>query len=218
MLIHDGTVHIESNDILKYLEEHFPNPRLVPDGNEAKMFQQLEKENNLHHDLRNLSMRYVLPPETAGKTPEVLENYRSLGSGTVGGEVDTRREIELDYWQRFNANGGITDEAVRRSAQRFRRALDELDKILGERDFLFDDTLTLMDISWFIYVNRLRLVSYPIETLHPRVNAWFDRLKGGTAFAKEAVVPDHIQARLTKRRVRESSEGRSFSQVAAVEN
>lgn len=217
VLIHDGAVHIESNDILMYLDEHFPNPRLVPEGCEAEMSRLLEKENDLHHDLRNLSMRYVIPPETAGKTPEVLENYRNLGSGTVQGEVDKRRQIELDYWQRFSANDGITDEAVRQSAQRFRRELDELEKILGERDFLFADALSPMDVAWFIYVNRLRLVSYPIETLHPRVDAWFERMKNQPAFAKEAVVPDHLQTKLAERRVRESREGRSFSQVAAVE-
>jgi len=214
VLIHDGTVHIESNDILMYLEKHFSDPPLIPEGSKKEIFQQLDKENDLHHDLRNLSMRYVLPPESAGKTPEVLENYRSLGSGTVRGEVDIRREIEFDYWQRFNTNGGIPDEAVRRSAQRFRCALDELEEALGERDFLFDDTLSLLDVAWFIYVHRLRLVSYPVETLHPRVTAWFERLKSEPAFAKEAIVPSHVQARLTERRAQESREGRSFAQVA----
>lgn len=217
VLIHDGTVHIESNDILMYIEEYFPDPPLIPEGSKKEIFQQLDKENDLHHDLRNLSMRYVLPPESAGKTPEVLENYRSLGSGTVRGEMDTRREIEFDYWQRFNANGGISDEAVRRSAQRFRSALDELEEALGKRDFLFDDTLSLLDVAWFIYVHRLRLVSYPIEALHPRITAWFERLKNEPAFAKEAIVPDHVQARLTERRARESGEGRSFTQVVAGE-
>ncbi|MFL2546768.1 MAG: glutathione S-transferase family protein [Candidatus Rariloculaceae bacterium] len=217
ILIHDGTVHIESNDILKYLEEQFPDPRLVPEGRETEMFQQLENENDLHHDLRNLSMRYLQPAATAGKTPEVLANYRSLGSGTVGGQADKKREIEIDYWERFSANGGITDETVRQSAQRFRNTLDELEEILEKRDFLFDDTLTLLDVAWFIYVNRLRLVSYPIDKLHPRVDAWLERLKIQPAFAKEAVVPDQVQTELAERRVRESNEGRSLSQVADVE-
>ncbi len=215
VLIHDGTVHIESNDILMYLEKCFPDPPLIPEGRKKEIFQKLDKENDLHHDLRNLSMRYVLPPESAGKTLEVLENYRSLGSGTVRGEVDTWREIEFDYWQRFNTNGGIPDEAIRGSAQRFRHALNELEEILGEQNFLFDDMLSLLDVAWFIYVHRLRLVSYPIETLHPRVAAWFERLKSEPAFAKEATVPSHVQARLTERRTQESKEGKSFAQVVA---
>ena len=32
VLVHDGTVHIESNDIIAYLEKTFPQPPLVPEG------------------------------------------------------------------------------------------------------------------------------------------------------------------------------------------
>jgi len=32
VLVHDGVVHIESNDILAYLEERFPTPALIPTG------------------------------------------------------------------------------------------------------------------------------------------------------------------------------------------
>jgi glutathione S-transferase len=217
VLIHDGAVHIESNDILRYIEERFPDPVLIPEGCEQEVAQLLKEEDDLHHDLRNLTMRYIIPPELVGKTPEVLENYRNLGSGTVEGAEDARRLIEVDYWHRFNVNGGITDEAVRQSADRFRSAFDEMEYILGEHDFLLADTLSLVDVAWFIYVSRMvGLLAYPMESLHPHVFAWFERLRSQPAFAKEAVVPDHVQAQLAERRARESSEGRSFRQVAAV--
>jgi len=34
VLVHDGAVHIESNDIIAYLEKTFPTPKLVPAGHE----------------------------------------------------------------------------------------------------------------------------------------------------------------------------------------
>ena len=34
VLVHDGAVHIESNDIIQYLEERFPTPRLIPAGHQ----------------------------------------------------------------------------------------------------------------------------------------------------------------------------------------
>jgi ganglioside-induced differentiation-associated protein 1 len=216
VLVHDGAVHIESNDILMYLEERFPKPELVPGGCEREVARLLKKEDDLHHDIRNLTMRYIIPPELVGKTPEVLENYRNLGSGTVAGEVDARRQLEVDYWHRLNVNGGITDEAVRQSADRLRREFNELENILSERDFLYGDTLSLVDVAWFIYTHRMNLLSYPMETQHPRVHAWFERLKKQPAFAKEIVVPDDVQANLAERRARESSEGRSFHQIAAI--
>ena len=36
VLVHDGRVIIESNDILAYLEEIFPEPPLIPDGKMAQ--------------------------------------------------------------------------------------------------------------------------------------------------------------------------------------
>ncbi|HEY5964613.1 MAG TPA: glutathione S-transferase N-terminal domain-containing protein, partial [Xanthobacteraceae bacterium] len=30
VLVHDGAVHIESNDIIAYLEQTFPSPKLIP--------------------------------------------------------------------------------------------------------------------------------------------------------------------------------------------
>ena len=32
VLVHDGAVHIKSNDIIQYLESRFPPPRLIPAG------------------------------------------------------------------------------------------------------------------------------------------------------------------------------------------
>ena len=37
VLVHDGGVHIESNDIIAYLEKTFAQPRLVPEGHENEV-------------------------------------------------------------------------------------------------------------------------------------------------------------------------------------
>src|ERR1700687_3685734 len=43
VLVHDGTVHIESNDIIQYLEKNFPTPRLIPPGHENEVTKLLER-------------------------------------------------------------------------------------------------------------------------------------------------------------------------------
>lgn len=218
VLVHDGAVHIESNDILMYLDEHFPEPRLVPEGREDEITKRLQNEDDLHLDLRNLTMRYVIPPDVVGKSPEVLASYRRYGSGTVQGAADTRRPVELEYWERFNAHGGVTDEAVAASAQRFRSEFDALEATLTRQEFLFGDSLSLLDVAWFVYVTRMKLVSYPVEALHPRVDRWFETLKARPAFSKEAQVPDRVRAQLAVRREREASAGKSLVQVAGFES
>ncbi len=69
-------------------------------------------------------------------------------------------------------------------------------------------------MAWFVYVIRMKLVSYPIEKLHPRVDRWYESLKSRPAFSKEAQVPDQVKAQLAERRAREASEGKSLVQVA----
>ena len=37
VLVHDGAVHIESNDIITYLEQRFPTRKLIPAGHENEI-------------------------------------------------------------------------------------------------------------------------------------------------------------------------------------
>jgi glutathione S-transferase len=48
VLVHHGAVHIESNDIIAYLEKTFPQPRLVPEGHENEVGALLKHEDDLH--------------------------------------------------------------------------------------------------------------------------------------------------------------------------
>ena len=47
-LVHDGVVHIESNDIIDYLDTTFPDPPLRSAENEAEMLQWLKLSAELH--------------------------------------------------------------------------------------------------------------------------------------------------------------------------
>ena len=213
-LIHDGAVHIESDDIIMYLDQIYPQPKLVPEGREDEMINMLEHEDNLHLDLRNLTMRYLIPVDVVGKSQEVLEKYRQYGSGTVQGDSDTRRPIELDYWERFNAEGGISDRAVKSSALRFHEEFNFFEKTLLKQKFLFDDVISLLDVAWFVYVTRMKLVSYPIKKLHPRLDAWYEGLKKRPEFFAETVVPEHLQKQLLSRHETDLTNGKSLIHLA----
>ena len=52
VLVHDGAVHIDSNDIIQYLEKTFPTPKLIPNGHENEVAALLKHEDDLHLDLR----------------------------------------------------------------------------------------------------------------------------------------------------------------------
>ncbi|MGC1357225.1 MAG: glutathione S-transferase N-terminal domain-containing protein [Xanthobacteraceae bacterium] len=75
VLVHDGVVHIESNDIIQYLEKTFAAPKLIPAGYENEVATLLKHEDDLHLDLRTLSFRFVFAPPGPPKPAESLKSY-----------------------------------------------------------------------------------------------------------------------------------------------
>jgi glutathione S-transferase len=211
--VHDGAVHIESNDIITYLEKTFPTPRLIPSGHENEVAALLKHEDDLHLDLRTLSFRFVFDPPGPPKSAEALKNYAANGSGTVQGAQDRAKMIQIEFWQRAAAEG-FTDQAARASAQKFRAAFDALDEHLAERPYLLGDTLSVLDIAWFIYANRLALGGYPLARLHPNVGAWFKKLAARPEFAKEVAMPPEAVARLVETRRAQVRDGKTLEAVA----
>jgi ganglioside-induced differentiation-associated protein 1 len=213
VLVHDGAVHIESNDIITYLERTFPTPKLIPAGHENDVAALLKHEDDLHLDLRTLSFRFVFDRPGPPKPAEALARYAANGSGTVQGAPDREKAVQIEFWQRA-ARDGFTDQAARASAQKFRAEFDALDRRLAEQPYLMGDALGVLDIAWFIYANRLSLAGYPIARLHPHVGTWFGALAARPEFAKEVVMPPEAMARLAATRDAQAQSGRTLEQVA----
>lgn len=214
-LVHDGDVHIESNDILIYLESVFPEPRLIPEGLENKVAELLKHEDDLHPDLRALSFRFVFNPPRAPKSPEDLKVYATAGSGTVGGKADQRIGVEIEFWERM-ASEGITDEAVRSAIAKFRDVFTQLDNTLAGQEYLLAEGFSVLDIAWFIYANRLILTGYPIGRLHSNLGAWYHRLAKFSEIAKEVALPPPVKEKFDATRAQHLAEGVHLEAVVGL--
>lgn len=212
-LVLDGAVHIESNDIITELEKNFPEPRLIPAGRESEIAELLEHEDNLHLDLRTLSFRFAFGRKGPPKSAEALASYREGGSGTVQGRADANKDREIKFWERA-ALEGFTDDACRKSALKFQAAYNKLDADLAGNDYLLGDALTVVDIAWFIYTNRLALAGYPFARLHPNVAAWLDKLRLKPEFAQEIQIPPAAREAMDATRHEQEQAGATLSQVA----
>ncbi|MBT6384373.1 MAG: glutathione S-transferase family protein [Alphaproteobacteria bacterium] len=214
-LIHDGEVHIESNDIIVLLDERFPERKLVPQIQKDKIVDLLRHEDDLHLDLRTLTFRYTHPRGKEPRSKETLQNYRNRGSGQVGGEIDEAKERELKFWETA-ADVGITDDAIRISTNKFRAAIDELNDLLTDNKNLMGEEITVLDIAWVIYLNRLVRCGYPLERLHPRVNTWFNSLRMLPEFNNELVVPPEVQKAVDQNHERQRLDGTTLVEVAGL--
>ena len=126
----------------------------------------------------------MFAPPGPPKPAEALASYAANGSGTVQGARDRDKEIQIEFWQRA-AKEGFSDERVRASAQKFRTEFDALNQRLMQLPYLMGESLSVLDIAWFIYAYRLSLAGYPLKRLHPRVGAWEEKLRARPEFAKE---------------------------------
>ena len=130
-----------------------------------------------------------------------------------GRDDRAKLDEQIDFWKAYAAHG-YTDEETRQSAQTFRRVFDELDGRLDGHAYLMGAKLTVLDVAWFIYVNRLMLAGYPVGRLHPRLGAWFADLHARPEFAKEIALPPPVEEAFAATRKAHDEAGQSLEAVA----
>ena len=211
VLVHDGVVHIESNDIIQYLESKFADPPLIPKALATHIAAGLVEENDLHLDLRAITMGFLSPKALVTKKPALMSNYQN-NKGTLRGEVDPHKQREIRFWQDFAASG-ITEEQACVAASRFAAVYRRVDELLAEQRNLAGDDLTLLDIAWFIYTHRLAAAGYPFESMHPRVWEWFDRLSRKPEFSQEVAQPMPMTMALKAMRGIQTLQGKTLADV-----
>ena len=185
VLIHDGEVHIESNDILEYLEGCFKQSPLIPENMEEKIKELLKFEDNLHVDIRNITFKFLVPRFlNKGKSVQP----KAKNKATLNGELDSMDDVNRNFWEHYEKYG-ITDEDASRSLIRFRTALEDLNDQLEDSPYILGAELSLVDIAWFIYATRIQHANYPLQRLHPNVSGWYERLYANVLFRKEVRRP-----------------------------
>jgi glutathione S-transferase len=210
-IVYNGAVHIESNEIIQYLDREFPEAPLIPSAYADEVAALLEHEDALHLDLRTLSYRFMFA-QRSPRSAEDLESYTTAGSGTVRGEKDTEIGTQIAFHKLFNEQG-ISDSAARKSATKFRQAFDVLDQVLAGAPYIKGDSLSVLDIAWIVYVNRLNLCGYPLARLHPNLAAWSAPLIQRPEFARELTLPAPALAELVARQRVWAETGRSLESV-----
>lgn len=212
VIVHDGAVHIESNDILLYLEQRFPTPALAPVATADELKALLKHEDDLHLDLRTITVRFMVDPSTPLKSPGDLERYATGGSGTVLGQSDAGLRREIAFWRELGENG-ISATAARDAVSRFRKVFEELDERLRDSDWLLGDAFSILDIAWTIYAERLRLAGYPISRLHPRLAQWLARQTARPEVAREVALPADMAKMFAAKREDMQRRGVTLEQV-----
>ena len=189
VLVHDGVVHVESNDILEHLDA-LPSSAapFFPQSEEERLRvkEALEHEDRLHVDLRNLTMGFLMPRRFARKSEKTLRRWEEEG------REDPKRALEVKWWRDY-AERGIPRETAQQSVDAHREVFEALDRRLAESEWLIGDRISVLEIAWFITTRRLSAAGYPLDR-HPRLLAWHRRLESRPAFDEETRDPALLRA------------------------
>lgn len=171
-LVHDGQVVIESNDILEYLDEHFPARPLAPADPAARaaMQERIAAASGIQGAIKVLSHELLFRP------------FRKMDETDVAYFREHHPDPTLaDFVHDYAENGPGWQRRVETAQTEMAAALDQLEAALGESDWLSGAAFGLADISWVVNAHRLSQAQYPLDRW-PRFAAWYGRVAARPAF------------------------------------
>ncbi len=212
ILVDDGEVHIESNDIIQYLEEKFPEPKLIPEGYKTLTSELLKEEDDLHLDIRNVSFRFLFG-KLARKRPSSIKKFEDY-EGTIEGKRDSHKVKEVNFYNDF-LKQGIPVDALKQSVTKFIKVYERFEQDLANQEFLLGEELSVLDIAWFIYTHRLDLAGYDFKKRHRAVYNWYLNLLGKEAFKKEIEEPFILKAVRSSIRLKDIVSGSTLKHLSS---
>jgi glutathione S-transferase len=173
-LVHDGQVVIESNDILDYLEEQFPEPPLYPSdaGERAAMRERIAEASAIQSAIKALSHELLFRP------------FRKIGPDEVALFERNHRDATLVAFMRdYSEEGPAWQERVETARGEMEAALDRLEAALARSPWLSGAAFGLADVSWVVNAHRLTQAQYPLES-RTGFRAWYEKAAARPAFER----------------------------------
>jgi len=172
-IVHEGVIVYESSDILRYLEEKFPEPSLIPakDSEREEMEEWLEMTRDLHVK--------VIKVWVYGK-----ERYRSKTKESMGAYIEKQPNQELiDFHKMTLEDGHIPQDKIDEADRRLHELFARIETNLGKHKWIVSDTMTLADIAWIPNYTLLNYNNFPFDQ-YPRALDWIERFTSRPSYEK----------------------------------
>jgi glutathione S-transferase len=173
-LVHDGRVYIESNDIIAYLDETFPEPPLLPSdaGARARVDEHLRAAAAIQPSIKVLSHEMLFKP------------FRKVGPEDIERVETALGNRELAAFLRDYAEDGEAWQArVTAARKAMDLALGVLEAALERTPWLSGASFGLADVSWSVNLHRLTQAQYPLAAW-PRLPSWYERVRERPSFRR----------------------------------
>ncbi|XP_038057611.1 uncharacterized protein LOC119729155 isoform X2 [Patiria miniata] len=178
-LVHDGVTHIESSDIMVYLDEAFPEIPLRPNTVDGRQAVQswLDLERTIQKPMKYMTFRFYI-----GNFAKLIETDKRLARLK-------EKNPEGYAFHKMVREGSWNDEDLRGAIEEIHDALQILEGHLANHEWLVGDQISLADYCWGTNVYRYvesYMYRFPMGR-YPAVRAWYKRLLTDEAFQKAVV-------------------------------
>jgi len=173
-LVHDGRVYIESNDIIRHLDETFPEPPLArkDPAERAALEEHLRAAEAIQPSIKALSHERLFKPFRKVSPEEIARIDATLGNA------------ELVAFLRDYAEDGAAWQARVAAADRaMQQALGFLEAALVAVPWLSGAAFGLADVSWVVNVHRLVQAHHPLEAFS-HLRDWYARILERPSFRR----------------------------------
>lgn len=172
-LVNNGEVVVESNDILMYLEQHFPQPSLVPVSKAEKSLMEahIHLAGQAQDAIKALSFDIL------------LRQFINSGEDELRFLQANRNNKDIvQFMEDFHDDSEAWSIRVESANQAILDILARLDNALKDKAWLSGESYGLGDISWIVNIHRLNMAGFSIEK-YPSLHNWYQRTSSREAFS-----------------------------------
>lgn len=174
VLVHEGRSVVESNDIIRYVDQNFDGPALSPQAPDDKCYleESLTRSSGFQPALKLLTHEFLFKP------------VRRMNESELAAYADGVKSAELiTFMREFSSRDGFSSERIEAAVGETEDILRNLETKLGESRWLTGEEFGLTDISWVVNLHRLGHMHYPF-TRYPLVAEWLNRMRARPAFKR----------------------------------
>lgn len=169
-LVDNGVVHIESNDIIDYLDETYPEPSLRAQDN-AAMMEWLALAAAIHVPAIK---PYVYAKKVAVKLKKTSEEQSRYDA------LQKNQELK-DFHDKHKGSSTFSDADITRAETILCEGFDKLEQALAGQTWIMGEQYTLADISWIPIHFVLVGCGYPFDA-YPNIRRWADNFRAKPSF------------------------------------
>ena len=177
-LDHDGKIFIESNYIIEYLDEAFPEKPLRPDDLHERWRMRVWMDRFEHVLHRNINVISFIKQNRA-------DRYKDMSADELEAFLDRQASIDKRTLLETRIRDGVSREDMDYAEARIAEVLDDMEIALADRPWLNGESLSLADISIAPFIERFE--SNKLERLvdwasRPRLGDWWTRMQNRQSF------------------------------------